>query len=270
MAFGFVWRNYFHGIRANGFLFTGRRAFGLKVVNKSGSSIAKDKLVAISGYDTTTQLPKIVLADADAANLATEVFVTTLAIANNKTGNVFKGAKSAASIDTSGATTVGDPVYLSATAGGFTSTLPVDPAARVVIAGYVQVKSSTVGVINWDIQDPSRLGTNDLTGGAAFVTIAGDGAVALASGITLLTKGSAAAITLAAPGATGIGLRITITTGSNFAHVVTFTGTTLNDGTAGANTTWTAAAVKGSSITVVGTTATEWNVESFNLGTIAP
>lgn len=103
-----------------------------------------------------------------------------------------------------------------------------------------------------------------------FTTISGDGAVAVASGVTLLTKGSAAAITLAAPGAAGIGKVLTITTGSDYAHVVTFTGGTLWDGTAGANSTWTAAAVQGSSITVVGTTATKWNVVSFNLGTIAP
>lgn len=96
------------------------------------------------------------------------------------------------------------------------------------------------------------------------------GAIAVRSHQALLTLGSAAAMTLAAPGTAGIGTRITITTGSDFAHVVTFTGGTLWDGTAGANTTWTAAAVQGSSITVVGTTATKWNVESFNLGTIAP
>lgn len=103
-----------------------------------------------------------------------------------------------------------------------------------------------------------------------FTTITGDGAVSISSGVTLLTKGSAAAITLAAPGAAGIGKVLTITTGSDFAHVVTFTGGTLWDGTAGANTTWTAAAVQGSSITVVGTTAVKWNVVSYNLGTIAP
>lgn len=116
-------------------------------------------------------------------------------------------------------------------------------------------------------------GTQTLTN-KSFVstvqTIAGDGAVTLASGLVLLTKGSAAAISVAAPGASGIGMRITITTGSDFAHVVTFTGTTLQDGTAGANSTWTAAAVQGSSITFVGVSATKWNVESFNLGTIAP
>lgn len=103
-----------------------------------------------------------------------------------------------------------------------------------------------------------------------FVTIAGDGAVTLNSSVVYLTKGSAAAITVAAPGAGGIGKTITITTGTDFAHVVTFTGTTLYDGTTGANTTWTAAAFQGSSITFIGATATKWNVVSFNLGTIAP
>ena len=103
-----------------------------------------------------------------------------------------------------------------------------------------------------------------------FTTISGDGAITIQSGTVYLTKGSAAAITLAAPGAAGIGVRITITSGSDFQHVVTFTGTTLQDGTVGANTTWTAAAVQGTSITVVGVTATKWNVESFNLGVIAP
>lgn len=42
------------------------------------------------------------------------------------------------------------------------------------------------------------------------------------------------------------------------------------DGTAGANSTWTSAAVQGSSLTVVGISATKWNVQSVNLGTIAP
>lgn len=103
-----------------------------------------------------------------------------------------------------------------------------------------------------------------------FNTYAADGAITVAHQVAYLTKGSAGAYTLAAPGAAGIGKIIHLTTGSNFAHVVTFTGTTLNDGTAGANSTWTAAAVQGSSLTVVGVTAALWNVLSFNLGTIAP
>jgi hypothetical protein len=51
---------------------------------------------------------------------------------------------------------------------------------------------------------------------------------------------------------------------------VTFTGGTLWDGTAGANSTWTAPVVQGASITVEAISATKWNVVSFNLGAIAP
>lgn len=95
-----------------------------------------------------------------------------------------------------------------------------------------------------------------------------DGAIALNNGVALLSKTSAGAYTVAAPGATG--KRITITGTTDFAHIVTFTGGTLWDGTAGANTTWTSEAVQGSSITIVSVSATKWNVESVNLGTIAP
>jgi hypothetical protein len=163
MAFGNVYRNFWHILRADGFVFRGRRKFGILVVNKSGSTIATDKLVAISGYDTGTKLPKIVLADADSANLATEVWVTNKAIVNNKTATVFKGGVSAATVDTSGVTNAGDPVYLSTTAGAFTATAPTDPAARVVIVGYAHVKSSTVGQIQWDIQDASKVSALDLS-----------------------------------------------------------------------------------------------------------
>lgn len=106
---------------------------------------------------------------------------------------------------------------------------------------------------------------------SGLVVQSGDGAIdPLVSAIYLITKGSAAAITIAAPGAAGIGVVITFLTGTDFAHVVTFTGTTLQDGTAGANSTWTATAVQGCALTVIGVTATKWNVVNFNLGTIAP
>lgn len=85
-----------------------------------------------------------------------------------------------------------------------------------------------------------------------------------------LTKGSAGAYSVAAPGAANVGRKLIFLTGTDFAHVVTFTGTTLQDGTTGLNTTWTAAAFSGSSLTVRAVSATRWAVESFNLGTIAP
>jgi len=101
--------------------------------------------------------------------------------------------------------------------------------------------------------------------------LSADGAIPITrDDVFLITKGAAAALTVAAPGDANIGRRLTILSGSDAAHVVTFTGTTLQDGTAGANTTWTAPAVQGASLVVVAVTAAKWNVESFNLGTIAP
>ncbi len=87
-------------------------------------------------------------------------------------------------------------------------------------------------------------------------TISGDGAVTIASGHVILTKGSAAAITVAAPSSQD-GTRITITSNSDFAHVVTFTGSTLLDGTTGANLTVTMTAFKGSSIEILAV-GTKW------------
>ena len=80
----------------------------------------------------------------------------------------------------------------------------------------------------------------------------------------------AGAFTVAAPGAANIGRLLELSTGTDFAHVVTFTGATLFDGTAGANTTWTATALQGCCLRVRGVTAVKWNVISFNLGVIAP
>lgn len=100
-------------------------------------------------------------------------------------------------------------------------------------------------------------------------TYVGDGAITLVPQTAYLTKPSAGAYTLAAPGAAGIGVQIEMTAGTDFAHVVTFTGSTLKDGTTGAKVTWTSAAFIGSSITVLGVTATQWVVISKNLGTVA-
>jgi hypothetical protein len=105
------------------------------------------------------------------------------------------------------------------------------------------------------------------------LTLSADGAIPIDQDrLVHLAKGSAAAMTIAAPGATNFaeGREITIVTDTDFAHVVTFTGGTLWDGTAGVNSTWTATAVKGCALTIVALSATLWQVKSFNLGTIAP
>ena len=146
---------------AGGFLNKKYRGFGVRVINKTGSDITTDKLVAVSGYDTTAELPKVVLADADVAGHR-DIWVTDRTILNNGTGFVFKGAQSAANLDTNSASAAGDPVYLGTTAGGFTVTAPVTATSREQIVGYVIVKSATVGQIHWDIQEPNRFGSDDV------------------------------------------------------------------------------------------------------------
>lgn len=144
-----------------------------------------------------------------------------------------------------------------------------------VIATHVKKFTSTASLIN-----KTKAGAIGMVNGILYVnngsaavgagalplnTYAADGAITLVSQVALLTKGSAAAMTVAAPGATKIGTRITIVSGSNFAHVITFTGGTLGDGTTGLNTTVTMTAFIGSAITVIANTATQWVVESQNV-----
>ena len=110
-----------------------------------------------------------------------------------------------------------------------------------------------------------------LTGGVTqgVTTISGDGAVTIASGHVILTKGSAAAITVAAPSSQD-GTLITITSNSDYAHVITFTGSTLLDGTTGANQTVTMTAFKGSSITILAVGDKWLLLNSSNVTSIAP
>lgn len=137
----------------------------LEVINKTGSSIAADKLVAVSALDVTSGKPKIVLADADVAGHE-DVWVTTAAIANNAEGVVRKAALSPATLDTSGATTAGDAVFLDVTAGGFAHAAPTGATARVHPVGMVVVKDAAVGQIFWMVGPVRSVGTNELQNAA--------------------------------------------------------------------------------------------------------
>lgn len=95
-----------------------------------------------------------------------------------------------------------------------------------------------------------------------------DGAIALTAGTHYISKTSAAAMTVAAPTAAISGTRLTISAGTNFAHVITFTGSTLLDGTTGANLTVTLAAFIGSTIVVEARGTTWILVSSSNVTSI--
>ena len=138
-----------------------REDLGMPVINKSGSTIAVDKLVALAGLDATSGKPKIVLADADVA-AHDDVWVTTAAIADQAEGTVTAGALSAATLNTNSVSSAGDPVYLDVTAGGFAVATPTGATARVIPVGFVVVKSATVGQILWSISPTRAVGTNEL------------------------------------------------------------------------------------------------------------
>lgn len=165
-------------VLAGGFVNDTYKFNGIRVYNESGSSIAADKLVAIGvTYDVTTGLPNVVLADANTTTHK-DIYVTLAAIANNSEGYVFKGGKSAATLDTSGATTVGDPLYLSETAGGFVHTRPGGSGVTVLPVGWSTVKSSTVGQIHWHIGEPERIDVEtEVVAAANVITAAENGKV---------------------------------------------------------------------------------------------
>lgn len=134
---------------------------GVTVLNETGSTIDADKLVALVGFDVTTGLPNVVLADADVA-AHDDLYVTVAAILNEAQGVVVKSALSAAGLNTNSATTAGDPVYLSATAGAFSHTAPSTSNSRVHPVGWVVVKSATVGQIRWAIGPARKIGSDEL------------------------------------------------------------------------------------------------------------
>lgn len=82
-------------------------------------------------------------------------------------------------------------------------------------------------------------------------TVSADGAIPIETGVTAITKGSAAALTIAAPTTAQDGTVISIVSSTAYAHVVTFTGGTLVNGTYAAKTTATYAAYVGAGIRII-------------------
>lgn len=122
---------------------------GMVVHNNTGSEIAAGKLVAVSGFDTATNNPRIVLADPTNVALLAD-YVTTKAIPNGSTGRVFRGAV-LRDLNTSSYSAVGDPVY-STTSGGITHTAPTSPDSDRQVVGWVDVKDASAGVVYIDLR----------------------------------------------------------------------------------------------------------------------
>lgn len=237
-------------IQSPGFYLKTKREYGIRVINKTGSAIAANKLVAISGYDVTSKHLKVVLADADSANLATDVYVTRASISDGAKATVYKGFQSPATLDTSSVSAAGDPVYLDTTAGAFTATAPSAGNAVVVLVGYVIAKSSTVGQIHWDIQPPQKFGSNSIQTGADATILQASGTIASAdiTGTSAGQLGHAQGVVLVPAGGAGVINQLVYCIVESIFSVAAYTGggnLSVNIGAGGAaltgvaaNTTW--------------------------------
>lgn len=134
----------------------------------------------------------------------------------------------------------------------------VDTAATQTLTNKSLTSPTIVGgtIVSPTIFAPS--------GTVNVINVSGDGAIFLSNSVSSITKGSAAALTVAAPGSGNVGVMISITSATAFAHVVTFTGSTLLDGAGSAKLTATWPAVAGASITFVAINASNWALISKN------
>lgn len=181
-----------------------------------------------------------------------DLFLASGAVLNFNNGNV-------ALTHTSGVLTLGTGNLIITTAG-------TAPGSVVTTTGTQTLTNKTLTAPAIGAATGASL---VLTAGVRFTptVYTGDGAITLASGTHLIEKTSAAAMTVAAPSSQD-GERLEIISNTDFAHVVTFTGSTLLDGTTGANLTVTMTAFKGSAI-VVEARGTKWLlVSSSNVTSI--
>ena len=125
------------------------------------TALALNDLVYISGWDETNARFLIDKADANVAG-AQATLVMRAALAINTNGDAFRTFRTAADQNTTGV--VGDPVYLSETAGAFTQTAPTAAGSIRQRVGRVAVVSGTVGVVEFDVlnQPVERIGSNEL------------------------------------------------------------------------------------------------------------
>jgi hypothetical protein len=135
----------------------------LEVINNTGVAIAKDKLVAISGYDVTSGKIEIVLADQSTPTSAVGIMPQAL---NDTEEGLIVVEGVAYSVDTSGLT-IGDTLYLS-TSGDFTNTAPTTGLVQEI--GYVMRVDPSNGKIKIDITDRGILTQENIISDAFSVT----------------------------------------------------------------------------------------------------
>ena len=132
------------------------------VYNGTGSQIDAGELLHVTGYDATNAALEVELADADTSGRPAHL-VADANIANGATGEAVD-IYTLAGQNTSAAS-VGDPVYLSATEGGWTLTPPAGADQIRQVVGFVTVSHASTGEILFRtdlLQVAEKLGTSGL------------------------------------------------------------------------------------------------------------
>lgn len=149
----------------------------IKVYNANAGSLTAGMLVYIVGFNTAGGVPSVDKADADTPSMAAQYVVPTgVTITTTSMGLVYREAI-VTGINTDAAAAVGDPLYLSQTAGAFTATAPTGDAMTQIV-GTVMIKGAGVS-------GSARFypGKNLITKiGASAVQTAGVGIASMAAG----------------------------------------------------------------------------------------
>ncbi len=158
----------------------------MKCYNSSGGTITAGSLVYISGWNETNTAYTITKADADAGGAHAQ-YILESDLTNNTAGAMAKSTRLTGQ-NVGGA--VGDPVYLSTTAGGWTLTKPTASNAIAQVVGYVAVVDAAVGVIEFILNDTKRVafGSNELQSGAAGAAGVGAGTITEANQVSAVAS----------------------------------------------------------------------------------
>ncbi len=158
---------YINDLTVKSLTTTGTANSGTITVRASTNLVA-GSLVYLSSWNETDQVFVAAKADADASGQRA-TFVATGSITSGADGAVSQGFRLTGQ-NVGGA--VGDPVYLSATAGAWTLTPPTATNAIIQIVGRVAVVSASVGVVEFNLPtlNQVQIGSNELEAQSVLMT----------------------------------------------------------------------------------------------------
>ncbi len=164
----------------------------VNIYNGTGATINSGQLLHVSGYNAATSEFKVELADADGVSKPCQL-VANMTVADSASGTA-STTYDLGNIDTSAAGAVGDPVYLAASAGGWTLTAPTGADQLAQQVGVVTVDHATSGAIRFA---PLVLGSAMTKGTASLQALSVTAAKVAADAVTDVKVAAGAAIAIA-------------------------------------------------------------------------